>query len=603
MKPNAARLVIIAIAASLALVASPALAGKDRDYAKGELLVKFKTGHEGKGAKAIEQLGAKVLEKLSRLDVSRLNLPKNLDVDKAMARLKKLPFVEFAEPNYYFKPTWSTSDPRYKDQWGLTKIGTPAAWGIETGNADVIIAIVDTGVDLDHPDLKNKLVPGYDYVDMDSEPDDVGGHGSHCAGIAAASTNNGKGIAGVCANCSVMPLRVLGPSGGLASDVAKGIVWAADHGAQVISMSLGGMFPSSTQQDAIEYAWDKGAILIAAAGNSGVESPHYPAYHSTCVAVGSTEGDDTRSYFSNYGDWVDVAAPGSYIISAVPDGGYEMKSGTSMATPFVAGLAGLIWSELGSGASNEKVRSIIESTTVPVGDWVIKGRIDAAKALKKAKSSAPVAPEPSKDPAPDPGQAKQPDPVAQKDPDPAPPSESGYSPTAYGMDKGSAVKSPQNSLVKSDDTLLVMQSTRSGKKRYLDFNVSSKARLEGKPKGLKVVVEARTYVQPIEVQAYVWNWEKNDWDWALKKTLQLEDGKLVIEKPGAAYVSSGGEMKVRVAAWSDWFSTFEIAADYVRFEPSVQKVKEDPPTSGGGGDDGEDLGKKAKDLFNKLIGG
>ena len=602
MKPNAARLAIVALIASLALVASPALADKDKDYAKGELLVKFKTGHEGKGAEAIEKLGAQVLEKLSKIDVSRLNLPKGLNVDKAMARLKKLPFVEFAEPNYYFKPTWSTSDPRYKDQWGLTRIGTPAAWGIETGKADVIIAIVDTGVDMDHPDLRDKLVPGYDYVDMDSDPDDVGGHGTHCAGIAAASTNNGKGVAGICANCSVMPLRVLGPSGGLASDVAKGIVWAADHGAQVISMSLGGMFPSSTQRDAIEYAWDKGAILIAASGNSGVDSPHYPAYHSTCVAVGSTEGDDTRSYFSNYGGWVDVAAPGSYIISAVPGGGYEMKSGTSMATPFVAGLAGLVWSELGSGASNAQVRSIIESTCVPIGDWVTKGRIDAARALKKAKSSAPTEPDPPAQK--DPGQTKTPDPPAQKDPDPAPPSANGYSPKAYGMDRGSAVKSPKNSLVASDDALLVMQSTHSGKKRYLDFNVSSKANLDGKPKGLKVIVEARTYVQPIEVQAYLWNWDKGQWDWAMKKTLQLEDGKLIVEKSGGAYVSGKGEMKVRLAAWSDWFSTFEIAADYVRFQPSTEKAKEDPPASGGGGDDdGEDLGKTAKDLFNKLIGG
>jgi len=591
----------IVVAIGVALAAAPALAQKEKDYAKGELLVKFRTGHDGKAAEAIEKIGARVLEKLSRLDVSRIDLPKGLDVDKAIARFKALPFVEFAEPNYIFKPTWSTSDPRWDDQWGLRKISTPAGWGIETGRSEVIIAIVDTGVELDHPDLVAKLVPGYDFVDDDDRPDDVGGHGTHCAGIAAASTNNGKGVAGVCANCSVMPLRVLGPDGGLASDVAKGIIWAADHGAQVISMSLGGFFPSSTQEDAIEYAWSKGAILVAASGNSGVEDPHYPAYHSTCVAVGSTEEDDSRSYFSNYGDWVDVAAPGSYIMSTVPGGGYEMKSGTSMATPFVAGLAGLLWSELGGAATNAKVRAAIESTADPVGGWVARGRINVGKALGSVKGSAPPAKEPTKEPAKEP--AKEPDKGgAAKNAD------GGFAPRAYGVDKGSTLKSPQDSLTLSDDSLLILRSTQSGKRRYLDFHVTSRAEAGGAVESLTVIFEGRSYIDPVTLTADLWNWRTGQWVGVGKAALGTADTRVELARNGASdFVSGTGEMKARFRAESDWFSTFDVGADQVEFVPKKKKVAEGgkEPVGGEkaeGGGDGS-LGEKAADAWKKLIGG
>ena len=570
------------ILAAFLLVPGPARAGDD--FAAGELLVKFKSGYDGKGAKAIEAIGAKVLEKLSRLDVSRLGLPGGLDVKKAMARLNKLPFVEFAEPNYIFKPTWSPSDPKWNDQWGITKIDTPGGWGMETGDRDVIIAIVDTGVDLDHPDLKNKIVAGYDYVGMDSDPDDVGGHGTHCAGIAAASTNNGIGVAGVCANCSIMPLRVLGAEGGLASDVAKGIVWATDHGANVISLSLGGMFPSSTQEDSIKYAWNKGAIVIAAAGNMGVQDAHYPAYHSTCVAVGSTESNDARSGFSNYGSWVDVAAPGGFIMSTIPDGEYGYKSGTSMATPFVAGLAGLLFSKMGSGASNSAVRAAIEDNCDSVeGAWVTRGRVNVSRALASVTAPAPPSSPPAKAPKTGSG------------------SDGGYSPKSFAMGAGSTLKSPADSLVKSDDAALVMRSTQSGKKRHMDLEVTTKASTKGGVESIQVLLEGRFFIKGAGVTAHLWNWKGNKWDWIGREKMTTEDKTVMFRREkGATYVSGDGEIKVSFRIDSDWFSTFEFGADKVRFY-----VKTGNKKGSGGGESGsggsDDLGKKVADTWKKLL--
>ena len=581
------------ILAAFLLFPGPARSGDD--FAAGELLVKFKSGYDGKGAKAIEEIGAKVLEKLSRLDVSRLGLPGGLDVKKAMARLNKLPFVEFAEPNYIFKPTWSPSDPKWNDQWGITKIDTPGGWGMETGDRDVIIAIVDTGVDLDHPDLKNKIVAGYDYVGMDSDPDDVGGHGTHCAGIAAASTNNGIGVAGVCANCSIMPLRVLGAEGGLASDVAKGIVWAADHGANVISLSLGGMFPSSTQEDSIKYAWNKGAIVIAAAGNMGVQDAHYPAYHSTCVAVGSTESNDARSGFSNYGSWVDVAAPGGFIMSTIPDGEYGYKSGTSMATPFVAGLAGLLFSKMGSGASNSAVRAAIEDNCDSVGGaWVTRGRVNVSRALASVKAPVPPSSPPAKAPKTGSGSGGG---------SPAKSSDGGYSPKSFAMGAGSTLKSPADSLVKSDDAALVMRSTQSGKQRHMDLEVTTKASTKGGVESIQVLLEGRFFIKGAGVTAHLWNWKGNKWDWIGREKMTTEDKTVMFRREkGATYVSGDGEIKVSFRIDSDWFSTFEFGADKVRFYVKTGNKKgagSGGGKSGSGGSD--DLGKKVADTWKKLL--
>jgi thermitase len=589
----AAPLLVIATILCLLTAGTAGAEKAKKEFVAGELLVKFKQGYDGPGAKAIEKLGAKLIEKLSKIDVSRLKLPGGMTVAQAITKLEKLPFVEYAEPNLIFKPSWSPDDPHWNKQWGMTVIDVPAGWGKETGRRDTIIAIVDTGVDLDHPDLKNRIVAGYDFVDMDSHPDDVGGHGTHCAGIAAASANNGKGTAGVCPNCSIMPLRVLGPWGGSASDVAKGIIWAVDHGAQVISMSLGGAYPSSAQHDAMVYAWDKGAILIAAAGNQGTTSPHYPAYDETVLSVGSSDSNDTRSSFSTYGDWVDVAAPGSQIYSAVPDGGYSYKSGTSMACPHVAGLAGLLFSR--AGATNQSVRKAIEDSCEPVGDWVIKGRVNVVKAL------APTSPKP---PADDP--KPPPDDSGSGGGGSKPSKDGGFGPKGYGINTGSKIASPKNSLVYSDGSKLVLRSSASGKNRQLDFWVKSKISYQGQLEQLKVILEAEIDIGPVELTAYLYNWTTKSWDWIGKKSIGAKKTRIAIErKTPKAYVSGSGEVRVKFYRQSKWWTTFELSADYIRIVPTAKAG------SGGGKDPGQkppakepekkdgSLKDKAKDKWNK----
>ncbi len=581
---------------ALLLASGAAAAGPKKEFVAGEVLVKFKSGHDGPGAKAIAELGGRLLEKLSRIDVSRVKLPGGTTVEQALAKLSKLPFVEYAEPNLIFKPTaWSPSDPRWDEQWGMRTIRAPAGWGLSTGSSDVIIAIVDTGVDLSHPDLKKRLVPGYDFVDDDSRPDDVGGHGTHCAGIAAASANDNIGVAGVCPNCAVMPLRVMGPDGGSASDVAKGIVWAADHGARVISLSLGGYFASSAQEDALDYAASKGALAVAAAGNSGVDSPHFPAYHEVCLAVGSTEQNDSRSSFSNFGSWVDVAAPGSYIMSSIPGGGWEYKSGTSMATPFVAGLAGLLFSRPGATAAT--VRRAIEEGAVPVGGWVSRGRIDVRRAIEKhdaalgSGSPKPPATE-QKPPSGGGGSAKAPD--------------GGITPSGHSLVQGKALKAPAGGLTSSDDALLVLRSTESGKKRYLTVDVKGKMPVAGAVNSLKVEIEGRFYDNPNALSARVFNWKKNDWQWLGQGNLNLSDTVLVLTASGPAEcVSSSGEIKVRLERASDWYATFDLGLDVVRFHVTTGGAKTPdpaqtepspvpPPTDSGGS-----LLDKAVDKWNK----
>jgi len=222
-----------------------------------------------------------------------------------------------------------------------------------------VIAIIDTGVQLNHPDLQAKIVGGYDFVDKDSVPNDGHGHGTHVAGIAAAVTNNSIGIAGACPNCSIMLVRVLNNQGsGSLSLVTKGILYAADKGAHVINLSLGGpvgdLKESRAFEDTVNYAWSKGSFLACAAGNSNTNNPDnaYPAAYEKCFSVASTTKDDTRSKFSNYGSWIDIAAPGSSIYSTWNNGGYASLNGTSMATPHVAGVAGLLASQ---GFTNQQI--------------------------------------------------------------------------------------------------------------------------------------------------------------------------------------------------------------------------------------------------------
>ncbi|HEY0738489.1 MAG TPA: S8 family serine peptidase [Herpetosiphonaceae bacterium] len=297
--------------------------------------------------------------------------------------LKRNPNVEYIEPNYIYTVNFTPNDPGLSQQYAWNNIQAYNAWDVTQGSSSTVIAIVDTGIQRTHPDLDSKMVPGYDYVQNDSAPDDGNGHGTHVAGTSAAETNNSTGGAGTCPNCNLMPVRVLDNNGsGTLANVANGINYAAQNGAKVINLSLGGT-GSTTLQSAVNNAWNAGVFLACAAGNSNTSSQTsaYPAAYPNCFAIASTTNTDARSSFSNYGSWVEVAAPGSNIYSTWLNNGYNTISGTSMATPHVAGLAGLLASQ---GLSNAQIRDRICSTSDAIsgtGSFWTCGRINAYRAV------------------------------------------------------------------------------------------------------------------------------------------------------------------------------------------------------------------------------
>lgn len=369
---------------ALALAAvSAALADFPQEFVPGELLVKFKAPSASpEVTKVLKQVGAEVIDELSEIGVSHLRIPETVSVRDAVSYFSKLPNVEFAEPNGIWRAQFVPNDPSWSQQWGPQIINCMQAWDINQGDPNVIIAIVDTGINAGHADLSGKIVPGYDFVNNDADPHDDNGHGTHCAGIAAAKTNNAVGIAGVGFNCSLMGVKVLGSGGsGTWANVAAGINFANNNGAHVISMSLGGGGGSATVETAVNNAWANNRLVVAAAGNNNSTSPSYPAFYSNCIAVGSTTNTDARSSFSNYGaSWVDVAAPGTDIYSTYGSG-YTSLSGTSMACPHVAGLGGLLWAKNGLNTPVGTIRQLIENFCDPVGNWVAHGRINAFRSL------------------------------------------------------------------------------------------------------------------------------------------------------------------------------------------------------------------------------
>ncbi len=312
-----------------------------------------------------------------------LKLPKDKEVLSVIEEYKANNNVEYAEPNYMYN-TCETIPNEYANrsalaatQWGLDKINAPGGWDIEAGSENVVIAVIDSGLDLNHPDLVNNIwvngdeissngidddsngyiddVNGWDFINDDSSPMDDNGHGTHCSGIASAVTNNSLGVAGVSWRSKIMALKFLDSAGyGNNVDAIEAINYAADNGVKVISNSWGGGAYSQSLQDAINYAYSKGCVVIAAAGNDDTNVSFYPAAYNNVVAVSATQSDDTKASFSNYGEWVDVSAPGADVYSTLWDNTYGYKSGTSMACPFVSGLASLIFSH-NPGWSNSSV--------------------------------------------------------------------------------------------------------------------------------------------------------------------------------------------------------------------------------------------------------
>ena len=366
-------------------------------FVEGEILVKFKPGISDAGAQgSLRTEGLQPLEVVPYSDILRVQVPSGQEqeaVDELLARGD----IEFAEPNYIaYALDTVPNDTSYDDQWGLPKIAAPAAWDITTGS-NITVAVVDTGIYLSHEDFNcpGKLVAGKNFVNSQAEPNDGNGHGSHVAGIVGACSNNSLGVTGLAWGAQLMPIKVLDDAGnGTYANVAAGIHYAADNGAKIINLSLGGPADSATLEEAVQYAYDQGALVIAAAGNCAVGGFNcggqfnpdiYPAAYDTTLAVAATDEFDYRASFSEYRPYVEVAAPGVSIYSTYKSGAYTGLSGTSMASPYVAGLAALIWS-VDPSLSRDKVRSIIQLSADDLGvagkDTSFGyGRINAGKAL------------------------------------------------------------------------------------------------------------------------------------------------------------------------------------------------------------------------------
>ena len=277
------------------------------------------------------------------------------------------------------------NDTDWSTQWGLRQIALPSAWD-RTHGGNVVVAVIDTGVAADQPDLRGAVLPGYNLVAPATAPADDNGHGTAVAGIIAARTDNHTGIAGVCWTCSILPIKVLGADGtGDTATVAAGIVKAADAGARVINLSLGGPVDDPTLDAAVAYATGKGAVLVAAAGNNGTASPFYPAANAGVIGVAATDESGRLYPWSNFGSWVHAVAPGCDSAPAA-SGDYVVFCGTSAATPVVAGLAALAISLMPNASANDVVAAIERSGT-SVGTTVGGGLVDAAAALAALQPS------------------------------------------------------------------------------------------------------------------------------------------------------------------------------------------------------------------------
>ncbi|MBB6675282.1 S8 family peptidase [Cohnella nanjingensis] len=284
-----------------------------------------------------------------------------------------------------------------KYQWNLPEIATEQGWRVTKGNRDVVVAVVDTGVQLDHPDLQGRLVDGTNIVDPSAPPNDDVGHGTHVAGIIAAEVNNHEGVAGMTWYTKIMPVKALDSTGaGTTYSVAEGIIWATDHGAQVINLSLGNYAQAQFLHDAIKYAYDQGVVVVAASGNDNTDRPGYPAAYPEVIAVGATDPDEARAAYSNYGSYIDVAAPGTQIASTYPGSRYAALSGTSMASPHVSALASLIRAA-NPQMTNVNVAELMRKTAKDLGaagkdnDFGY-GQIDVRAAVSAAGGGAVSAP-------------------------------------------------------------------------------------------------------------------------------------------------------------------------------------------------------------------
>ncbi len=371
----------------------------------GRILVGFKPGTPAVSRTAAHAATkARVKSRIHQIDVDVLEIPAGRTAAGLLNAYLRNPNVAFAEVDEVWRVESTPNDPLFWQQAQSVRIGLPDAWKLTTGSPEVPIAILDSGVDLTHPDLAGRFLPGYDFINSDADPSDDNGHGTAVAGIAAETGDNGIGYAGANWRSPIIPVKVATANGTVPwSSAAAGLVYAADHGARVANMSFSGASYSSSFMSAVDYALGKGVILCASSGNSGTEAIQYPAAYPGVLGVGSMSVS-TLSAFSTSGPHVDVVAPGEGVpTTCLPNNSpygerYFYFSGTSAASPYVAGVASLMVS-MQPGLSPVQVADIIATSSTDFGDlgWDKQygwGRINASGAVAAAGALAPSSPPP-----------------------------------------------------------------------------------------------------------------------------------------------------------------------------------------------------------------
>ena len=402
--------------------AAPGNAAPRSTHITGQIIVKF--GDDRAAAGVLRQHGLSEGAGIGSTRAQLIKVPAGKELQLIEA-LNRNPAVEYAEPDELVTAT--TTDEYFPRQYALENtgqtisntaekqvldIGTPGAdvqavnaWTVTKGPAPdpvtgspsgIRVAILDSGVTNDNGDITGKIVAQENFTDGETGDDNYG-HGTHVAGIVAAATDNGIGVAGVCPECRILDAKVLNDSGsGSTSSISRGIDWAADNHAKVINMSLGQRVSSRTLEAAVNDAWSRNVVIVAAAGNGGTQAKIYPGAYPNVIAVAATDNKDAKASFSTFGKWVDVAAPGVSVYSTFPNHpfvlgtqngrsmGYDVASGTSMASPIVAGVAALVWSTP-AGTDNAAVRTKIELTARKIAgtgtNWA-HGRVNAHDAVK-----------------------------------------------------------------------------------------------------------------------------------------------------------------------------------------------------------------------------
>lgn len=363
------------------------------DYISDELLVQVIPGSLTDAENLASNVGATLLEFEEKTRSARVRMAPE-DLESTATQLARLPEIESVEKNYLLPVAAIPSDPQFPNQWHLSQVGAEGAWDLTHGDANLIIAIVDTGVDVNHPDLKGRLIPGFNFVTGNSDANDCCGHGTGVAGVAAAIGNNGIGVTGITWSGKILPVRVAELVGNEArarsSDIAKGIIWATDQGASVINLSFSGVLHSKMIQNACQYAVRNGASVVAAMGNSGAREnvPDSP----WIISVSATATDDNLASFSTFGSAVDLAAPGVQLLTTARFGAYQAFSGTSFASPLACGVIALMKS-IRPDATPLEIEEILRDTADDAGpagpdESFGYGIVNASAAVQSAQSAS-----------------------------------------------------------------------------------------------------------------------------------------------------------------------------------------------------------------------